>query len=251
MDKVLFIGKFNESTKSIQKYLKDHISVQMCSDNPDIVKSMVQMYKPDTILINLNELDEKNKPLLRYVTEIDLKTSVLVVGTEAECQLFSVELLSSKFEILKHPISNDKILDKINEVLSNKTKPGKEVEAKQDDRKTILVVDDSPVMLRSLKKMLEDQYRITMATSGEQAMQIIDKDMPNLVILDYEMPVCDGRQTLEMIRDREDAVDLPVIFLTGHGDAKHIKSVLALNPAAYFLKPPMPDKLLATISDLI
>ena len=66
MEKVLFIGKFNESTKSIQKYLKDHISVQMCSDNLDIVKSMVQMYKPDTILINLSESDEKNKPLLRY-----------------------------------------------------------------------------------------------------------------------------------------------------------------------------------------
>ena len=66
MEKVLFIGKFNESTKSIQKYLKDHISVQMCSDNLDIVKSMVQMYKPDTILINLSDSDEKNKPLLRY-----------------------------------------------------------------------------------------------------------------------------------------------------------------------------------------
>ena len=250
MDKVLFIGKFNESTKSIQKYLKNQINVQMCSENIDIVKSMVQMYKPNAILINLNDLEYENKNLLEYVIEIDLKASVLVIGTESECQLFSGELLSPKFEVLKHPISNDKIMDKINELLTNKNSR-KEVEVTQDDRKTVLVVDDSPVMIRSLKKMLEEHYRITMATSGEQAMQIIDKDMPDLVILDYEMPVCDGRQTLEMIRNREDAVDLPVVFLTGHGDAKHIKSVLALNPSAYFLKPPMPDKLLEAISKLL
>lgn len=95
--------------------------------------------------------------------------------------------------------------------------------------------------------MLEDKYNITLANSGMKAMTSIGKSRPDVVLLDYEMPVCDGRQTLEMIRADEELSSIPVIFLTSVNDRKHIESVLRLRPAGYLLKPAKPDTLISAI----
>ena len=76
-----------------------------------------------------------------------------------------------------------------------------------------------------------------------KAMTSIGKNRPDLILLDYEMPVCDGRQTLEMIRADDDLKDIPVIFLTSVNDREHIQSVLELHPQGYLLKPPVQEKL--------
>lgn len=55
------------------------------------------------------------------------------------------------------------------------------------------------------------------------------------------MPVCDGRQALEMIRSDKDIADIPVIFLTGKGDRESVKNVMSLKPEGYLLKS-MPDE---------
>lgn len=118
-------------------------------------------------------------------------------------------------------------------------------------KKRILVVDDNGTMLRTMKAMLEDRYEIAVAISAAQAMTSIGKQRPDLILLDYEMPVCDGRMTLEMIRADEEMKDIPVIFLTAVNDRDNIKAVLKLKPAGYFLKPPVKDKLVAEIDRVL
>ena len=71
----------------------------------------------------------------------------------------------------------------------------------------------------------------------------ITLDKPDLVLLDYEMPVCDGRQTLEMMRSEKAFADVPVIFLTSRGDPESVRSVMALKPAGYLLKKFSPEKI--------
>ena len=105
----------------------------------------------------------------------------------------------------------------------------------------ILVVDDSEFMRTRMVQLLEEHYDLTEAASSVSAIKKIAKDRPNLVLLDYEMPVCDGRQALEMIRSDEDIADIPVMFLTGRGDKESVKKVMALKPEGYLLKT-MPDE---------
>ncbi len=118
-------------------------------------------------------------------------------------------------------------------------------------KKRVLVVDDNGTMLRTMKAMLEDRYEIAVAISAAQAMTSIGKQRPDLILLDYEMPVCDGRMTLEMIRADEEMKDIPVIFLTAVNDRDNIEAVLKLKPAGYFLKPPVKDKLVAEIDRVL
>lgn len=107
---------------------------------------------------------------------------------------------------------------------------------KSKKRKQILVVDDSDVIQQSMKKLLLRDYDIALAGSAGSAIQCIAKSKPDLILLDYEMPICDGRQTLEMIRSEKEIADIPVIFLTGRGDKESVQNVMSLKPAGYMLK---------------
>ena len=112
-------------------------------------------------------------------------------------------------------------------------------------------MDDNGTTLRTMKAMLEEYYEVTIAISGAQAMTSIGKKCPDLILLDYEMPVCDGKMTLEMIRADEDMKSIPVIFLTAVNDRTNIEAVLKLKPAGYFLKPAIKDRLLAEIDRVL
>ena len=121
----------------------------------------------------------------------------------------------------------------------------------QSGKKRILVVDDNGTALRTMKAMLEEYYDVALAISGAQAMTSIGKKRPDLILLDYEMPVCDGKMTLEMIRADDDMKSIPVVFLTAINDRTNIEAVLKLKPAGYFLKPPIKDRLLAEIDRIL
>ena len=113
----------------------------------------------------------------------------------------------------------------------------------------ILVVDDSSVMCQMMQKLLEKDYDITLANSGLSAIRCIILARPDLVLLDYEMPVCDGRQVLEMIRSEEDMADIPVIFLTGRIDKESVGKVVSLKPEGYLVKSLKPEEIKRNIDN--
>ena len=114
-------------------------------------------------------------------------------------------------------------------------------------KKKILVVDDSGAMLRNVKGWLEDKYQVILANSGAMAIKYLATNRPDLVLLDYEMPVVDGRQVLEMIRTETDFCDVPVIFLTSKNDKESIMKVLDLKPEGYLLKSMEPTQIMQEI----
>lgn len=103
-------------------------------------------------------------------------------------------------------------------------------------QRKVLVVDDSAVMRKAMSELLKKDYEVATVNSGMAAIRSITLNRPDLVLLDYEMPVCDGCQVLEMIRSEKDFADIPVIFLTGSMDKEKVKRAVALKPAGYLLK---------------
>ncbi|MCM1111881.1 MAG: response regulator [Muribaculum sp.] len=120
-------------------------------------------------------------------------------------------------------------------------KHNEEEQKEIDKKKRILVVDDSAVVLKAMKQLLDKDYEVLLADSGVSAFRGIILDRPDLVMLDYEMPICDGKQVLEMIRSERSMADIAVMFLTGRGDPDTIRQVLSLKPAGYLLKAQPPE----------
>jgi len=116
-------------------------------------------------------------------------------------------------------------------------------------KKKILVVDDSGAMLRTVKEWLQDKYQVILANSGAMAIKCLAVNRPDLILLDYEMPICDGSQVLEMIRAESDFSDIPVIFLTGKNDRESVMKVTALKPEGYLLKSMDSESIIKAIDD--
>lgn len=117
--------------------------------------------------------------------------------------------------------------------------------------KKILLIDDSGIQLRILKGILQDSYEVLMAASGLEGLEIVKEKKPDLILLDYKMPMFDGKATLKKLREKEETKDIPVVFLTGVNDKEDIQEVLELRPQGYLLKPVEPDRLFEIIHKVI
>lgn len=137
-------------------------------------------------------------------------------------------------------IESENAMDEIEKYLMKREEPQKP---------KILIVDDSMTIRQGMKELLCNDYEVALAKSGMSALQSISLDKPDLVLLDYEMPVCDGRQVLQMIRSEEDFAGLPVIFLTGRTDPESVKKVISLKPEGYLSKYLKHDEIKKKIDD--
>ena len=105
-----------------------------------------------------------------------------------------------------------------------------------EEQKLILLVDDDIMYLKMLHGALMKYYRVAVAKNGEQALTYLKKNKPDLVLLDYFMPVKSGREVFEIMQSDPATMDIPVIFLTGANDSESVMEVLKLKPAGYVLK---------------
>ena len=116
-----------------------------------------------------------------------------------------------------------------------------------DDRKRVLVVDDNPILLRTAKEMLDEQYHVGIAVSAEQAFTSISRNMPDIILLDYEMPFTNGIEVLKQLRGNDNTKNIPVIFFTGSSDREVVEKLVIMKPDGYLLKPPNKKKMLSVI----
>ena len=136
------------------------------------------------------------------------------------------------------PLEMENSMDEVEKYLMKR-----EEQEKASPKKKILVVDDSLTIRHGMKQLLEGDYEVAMAESGVAAIRTITLNRPDLVLLDYEMPIVDGKQTLEMLRSEKSFEDIPVIFLTGRRDTTTMIQVMPLKPAGYLLKDSKPADL--------
>lgn len=115
--------------------------------------------------------------------------------------------------------------------------------ADQKQRKKVLLVDDSLAMRENMRELLKRDYEISLAESGVSALRAMTLSQPDMVLLDYDMPIVDGKQILLMMKSEDAFADIPVVFLTGLTDPKGIKELLALKPLGFLLKS-MPQETL-------
>ncbi len=254
MKKVLLIGELNQTVKNINSYLTDYYDTQLCVDSLELVKGMIKVVNPHMAIVCLIGTGEVDSRILDYFSNEETNIPVLLVGTGEECRAYKEYYEKEQFDFVLRPTTQTVLLHKCKEILkTNGLEQEEELVTVQvyGKRKSILIVDDSALTLRSIKSILDKKYDVSVATSGEKAVTMAKKNPPDLILLDYEMPEWDGKKTLEKIRNEDTIMDTPVMFLTGVADKDHISAVLGLNPAGYLLKPVEQKKLLKTIGDLL
>lgn len=105
-------------------------------------------------------------------------------------------------------------------------------------RPTVLIIDNEPAVLTSMSNVLSSDYRVRAANSGTRALQMLaNPPLPDLILLDVQMPVMDGYAVLEQLKNDAFTCDIPVIFVTATDSAAGEEKGLALGAVDFVTKP--------------
>ena len=118
----------------------------------------------------------------------------------------------------------------------------------------ILVVDDDDMNLKMAEFILKKDMKgieVLLADSGMKAIDTLQREKVDLVLLDFQMPMMNGLKTLEIIRKREDMKDIKVIFLTAASDRDTVVKAGMMGVADYIKKPFMPKDLIDRVSQAL
>ncbi len=115
------------------------------------------------------------------------------------------------------------------------------------NKKTILIVDDEPVDINIVASILNDEYNICVATSGLLALDIIDIEKPDLILLDVIMPQMNGYEVALKLKSNKKTADIPFIFLTAKNDTQSVVDGFNYGAVDYISKPFANEELLARV----
>ena len=101
----------------------------------------------------------------------------------------------------------------------------------------ILVVDDDPLNIRNAVRILKDDYKVSYATSGQAAIEQVEKDIPDLILLDIHMPNMNGFEVISSLKSNELYSEIPVIFLTADTDQETEVQGLKAGALDFIAKP--------------
>jgi putative two-component system response regulator len=117
-----------------------------------------------------------------------------------------------------------------------------------NDKKTILIVDDTAANIDLLKKILGQEFRVKVALSGEQALKVISKNNDiDMLLLDIMMPGMDGYTVCKTLKENPATEHIPVIFVTAMSEELNEEKGLLLGAVDYITKPLKPAITLARI----
>ncbi|MHA7060043.1 response regulator transcription factor [Aquimarina sp. M1] len=119
-------------------------------------------------------------------------------------------------------------------------------------QKKILIVDDEPNIVMSLEYTFKKlNFEVFIARDGCEAIQILETQIPDVVLLDIMMPNVDGYQTIQYIRKNPKTENIKVVFLSAKNKAADIEKGLEMGADRYLLKPFSVKKVVAEIKTLI
>ena len=229
---ILFIrSKHGAFTNGIEQNLsKKRLSVIPVQDAPDLIIN--HRFDADIILYYVkSEKDshiELNMNFLGEICQDDSKILCLIGDAED----VKIAMRSSRFNrVSRTYIRPFDIADLVKDMEYFSS-------LLEDYRRTknVYVVDDDPDYLAMLNKWLSPVVNVSSFTSGDEVLSGIDAMIPDLLLIDYEMPGMNGIEIIKALRSKGGTKKIPVIFLTGKNDRDLVYSILNYKPDGYLLK---------------
>ncbi|MCI7767023.1 MAG: response regulator [Oscillospiraceae bacterium] len=204
------------------QFLDTATGMNYCCEDEEFYMSMLQTYLENSRLEEMKRLfEEKDYENYRISVHSIKSTSLTIGAAELSEEAKKLEMAQKSGDI-DYILANHQhvweqygdtlkriraILDDPDDLLGG--------DAEDDRPPSILIVDDDHSCLAIAKHTLETDFDVIAADSGEAALKILDKELPDLVILDVYMPEMDGFELLKKIRE---IGDIPVVFLTADSD---------------------------------
>ena len=214
---------------------------------------------------------EKNEDTNKYRTGIGLAyvkrlatvlKGEITVSSNNNITSFAVVLPCSKESFNNKELDGDlgqvfisshlkNILDDVSNEPKNMPSKITSLEVYLKKRKVVLIVEDEKDVQEFLNELLNEKYNVLIANNGVEAIEIIKKEVPDVIISDVMMPEMDGIELCERIRGNIDTCHIPLIMLTAKNSILHRIEGLESGANAYIPKPFHPDHLQVRVQKLL
>lgn len=249
--KVFFSGEDNETNNELYQLLNWQFQVSYYHHSEDENFDEIKQVSPALVIVSLDEKNHDAKELLSYMKNECSDIPVILLGEKEELQNVSSLCDGSQFHQTERPVTGKRVLEICKAVISGESYSEGAMTRDPNEKFHVLVVDDNAMMLRNIKGILDAKYSVAVAPSGSKAFSAMRKQMPDLILLDYEMPEMNGKEVLEKIQADPALKDIPVVFLTSVDSRVKVINLLALKPAGYILKPAEPELLLNKLAAIL
>ena len=202
----------------------------------NIINTIITPFKVDEIETVVNEYFKSLKNIDNENNEFDFNDDLDPQGDELDFNDdldFQDNIDEDKEEKINLKVESDGVTYEDYNNLNNK-----------GEKRKILIVDDDIKILRVMNAYLSSRYDVAIVKNGLGAMRYLRTNMPDLILLDYIMPMEDGPEVYRKIKLVDRLRKIPIFFLTGVSDSKKVRKALELKPEGYILKPIKRDQLI-------
>ncbi len=235
--KVFFSGEDNVTNNELYQLLNWQFQVSYYHHSEEETFDEIKQVSPALVIVSIDEKNRDAKDLVSYMKNECADIPVILLGEKVELQNWAGLCDNSQFHKVERPVTGKRVLEICKAVIRGESYAEETISRDPNEKFHVLIVDDNAMMLRNIKGILDAKYSVAVAPSGPKAFASIRKQIPDLILLDYEMPEMNGKEVLEKLQTDEELKDIPVVFLTSMDSAEIVMSLLALKPAGYLLKP--------------
>lgn len=244
---VLIVDNDKQTLETMSLYLEDAATVSTVLGGRQAL-DFVQQNPVDVILLDVDMPIMDGFSTLEQLRNIEKCINVpviLVTGKTDKHTIFNSYIMGVDGYLAK-PVSKDVLINKINEVY--------QVKESKDHKKTVLMIDDDMPYLKQLNSMLSEHYNVIMINSAKLAMDYLLTHTPDVILLDYQMPLYNGANVMNMIQKNtlnDNKKPIPIIILSGTLDREALQECYVYNPFAYLVKPVSKDALVENIEQAL
>ncbi|MCL2265103.1 MAG: response regulator [Treponema sp.] len=242
--KIIYVDDVKYSLVSVKSRIGERYDVFPAESAAKLFEYL-EYFRPDLILLDVNMPDidgyEAIKSLKTDERFTDIPVIFLTGNSDRESVVKGLSLGAADYVI--KPFNVLKLIGTIEYHLDpNK---GKEVYDEDDttNKPSVLIVDDVSSMLRAMQYALHDRYNVSILSKSEDAIDFLRNKTPELILLDYLMPVINGFELIPIIRNLPEHKDTPIIIITTEGTPEHVNEAMNLGASDFIVKPFKPNEL--------
>jgi len=247
--KIIYVDDVSTSLMTLKRRLEGYHEVYS-AESADTLFDTLEKITPDIILLDINMPHHDGYEIIGDLKDDERYRHIPVIFITSHNDRESVVkgLTLGAVDFVIKPFETTNLVDCIERHVTE-SRSGKI--RKDDDRPHILAVDDVVSVLRIIKEALHANYKVHTISRPESVMDFLKIRHPDLIILDYLMPVYNGFELIGMIRENPDYKDTPIIMLTSAGTTDQVREAIALGACDFIVKPFKETELIEKVAKYI
>lgn len=243
--RVLIVDDSAFDLETLRTYLEEVAMVHTVTSGKLAIEC-VQQHEIDVILLDIEmPIMDGFQTLehLRKMQECINVPVILVTGMKDKHTVLSSMSMGIDGYMLK-PVKKEDLQEKVLEVFANRR-------GHRYEKKTVLLIDDEMSYLKQLYTFLQDEFNVIMINSAKLALEYLLTHTPDVIVLDYQMPLYNGANMMNLIQKSKTNIEIPIIILSGTLSREALQECYTYNPTAFLAKPVSKEVLIDTISQAI